>query len=533
MILNIDPRYTIQSKIASGGMATVYKASDTTLGREVAIKVIHPHLLNNMHAIRRFENEAKVVASLSHENVVKLFDYGKSDDCHYLIMELINGDTLQQVLEKTSTIPNLVLINIFHQIMSGLNAAHGNGVYHRDIKPSNIMIDNSGCVKLMDFGIAHFVNEESLTLTGVLVGSPNYISPEQAGGKTTSDRSDIFSAGTVIYECATGVRPFTKDNVHATLLSICEDMPQPLYALNMKVIPDLAYFVSKCMNKDLQKRPDAKESLSYIDELMEKEQWVSDKNRISSFLKNPDQYRTTEEQELWEHYRNAALSSYRRSSITALRAFSLAQVFKPLTPEDERVITKIKNKAFIKKVTLAALVALLVLSFTGSGVFFVLRQVARRAMIVETHKTGSPGTYESRNIPLSAAEPAATPAVLPETANINNKNHDIHSPKKISAVVLNPRLVVKKTKPSNTLPVASVQEQISAPGYLYVKTNPPWSQVFIDGILVGNSPLLRPLSAGRHRIAVRKEGCEEFMDSLDIPAADTLVRIIPLPRKKT
>ncbi len=155
----------------------MFLADDTSLKREVAVKMLHPHLLQNEKTIKRFTNEARTVAALSHENIIKIFDFGGAGLRPFIVMEYVKGITLQELIDRHITLPDIITIEIALQTLSGLICAHEKGIYHRDIKPGNILIDYKGLVKITDFGIAFLVNEESLTLTGSFLGSPHYTSP--------------------------------------------------------------------------------------------------------------------------------------------------------------------------------------------------------------------------------------------------------------------------------------------------------------------------------------------------------------------
>ncbi|MEO7425613.1 MAG: serine/threonine-protein kinase, partial [Fibrobacteria bacterium] len=176
-------RYTILEEIASGGTATVYLAEDTVLRRKVALKKLHPHLHSHPLTVRRFEKEAVAVASLSHGNIIKVYDYGSEEKTLFLAMEYVDGVSLDGLLQSIPNgMPSLTALSVFHQLLEGLNAAHANGIYHRDIKPSNILVDRKGCVRIADFGIAFLSKETSITKTGSYLGTPGYSAPEQAQG---------------------------------------------------------------------------------------------------------------------------------------------------------------------------------------------------------------------------------------------------------------------------------------------------------------------------------------------------------------
>lgn len=222
----INERYEIVKSIGEGGMANVYLAHDTILDRDVAIKVLRGDLENNEKFIRRFQREAKSVSDLSHPNIVEVYDVGEEEGQHYIVMEYIDGKTLKQLVQKRGALTVAEVIDIMAQITDGLAQAHDAYIIHRDIKPQNIMILDNGMIKITDFGIAMSMNATQLTQTNSVMGSVHYLPPEQASGKTATTKSDIYSAGILMYELLTGSVPFKGDNaVEIALKQMKERIP--------------------------------------------------------------------------------------------------------------------------------------------------------------------------------------------------------------------------------------------------------------------------------------------------------------------
>src|SRR5690242_17006277 len=201
-------RYEVLSILGQGGMGAVYKARDHELDRLVAIKVIQPELANSSAVLKRFKQELILARQVTHKNVVRIFDIGESEGMKFITMEYIDGGDLKSLIIERGKFPPSEAIEIFGQIVLALQAAHNEGVVHRDLKPQNIMIDQNGRVVVMDFGIAHSKEMASMTMSGALVGTPDYMSPEQAKGEKADTRSDIFSLGLILYEMLTGRVPF-------------------------------------------------------------------------------------------------------------------------------------------------------------------------------------------------------------------------------------------------------------------------------------------------------------------------------------
>ena len=222
----INERYEILKSIGEGGMANVYLAHDGILDRDVAIKVLRGDLENDEKFIRRFQREAKSVSDLSHPNIVEVYDVGEEDSQHYIVMEYIDGKTLKQLVQRRGALTVTEVLDIMAQLTDGLAAAHDSYIIHRDIKPQNIMILDNGMIKITDFGIAMSMNATQLTQTNSVMGSVHYLPPEQAGGKGATTKSDIYSAGILMYELLTGSVPFKGDNaVEIALKQMKERIP--------------------------------------------------------------------------------------------------------------------------------------------------------------------------------------------------------------------------------------------------------------------------------------------------------------------
>ncbi len=248
-------RYRVLSALGQGAMATVYLAEDPLLNRLVAIKVIHSHLASVGNLLDRFTVEAKTAAGLRCPNVVEIFDYGVQDGQQFLVMEYIDGPNLQIVLNLQNGIPLAaeVAAAIIGQAAEGLATAEKNNVVHRDIKPENMMFSSEGILKIADFGIAH-INEQNLTQTGSILGSPSFMSPEQIEGGKPTHQTDMFSLGAVFYYCLTGRKPFAGNNIPTIMRSICDLPHPPVVEAHAAADAELTALVGTL----LQKAPDAR-----------------------------------------------------------------------------------------------------------------------------------------------------------------------------------------------------------------------------------------------------------------------------------
>jgi formylglycine-generating enzyme required for sulfatase activity/serine/threonine protein kinase len=221
----LGDRYEIQEEIGRGGMATVYKAVQKSLDRTVALKVVHQNLLHDTEFVARFHREAKLCASLNHPNIVHVYDEGEVSGVHFMAMEYLEGQDLRHLIRSRGKLTPEQTLQYLLPVAEALDYAHGRGLIHRDIKSANIFISGSGRVVLMDFGIAHAAAGTQLTKAGTVIGTPEYMSPEQADGRVVDHRTDLYSLGVVMYECLTGRVPFTSDNAVSTIYKVLNEQP--------------------------------------------------------------------------------------------------------------------------------------------------------------------------------------------------------------------------------------------------------------------------------------------------------------------
>ena len=249
-------RYEILAELGQGAMGVVYKARDPMLDRVVAIKTVNLTLPKDELAEyeARFYQEAKAAGGLSHRNIVTIYDIGRSERIAYMAMEFLEGDELRKLLQARTPIPLARALDIGAQVADGLQYAHERQIIHRDIKPANIMVLQDGQVKITDFGIARMRTNEVKTMTGMILGSPKYMSPEQVSGKRADTRSDIFSLGVVIYEMLTGTSPFVADNIHGVMYQTMNFNPPAPRTLNPDLPEVLNYIVAKALAKNLDDR---------------------------------------------------------------------------------------------------------------------------------------------------------------------------------------------------------------------------------------------------------------------------------------
>jgi eukaryotic-like serine/threonine-protein kinase len=254
-------RYEIISILGKGGMGAVYKAKDLELGRVVALKVIRRELTDDPEILQRFKQELILARQITDRNIIRIFDLGEAGGTRFITMEYVEGQTLYQLLKLRGKLDVAEAVDIMEQVAAGLAAAHREGIIHRDLKPSNIIRDNSGRVVIMDFGLARIVGGDGMTRTGALLGTLEYMSPEQAQGKELKPSSDIFTTGLILYELLSGATPFRAESAIASLLLRTQQRAAPLIDIDKNIPGTLSNIAAKCLEKDPANRYQSAEEL--------------------------------------------------------------------------------------------------------------------------------------------------------------------------------------------------------------------------------------------------------------------------------
>src|SRR5215470_2036161 len=250
----LGERYEIIAILGQGGMGAVYKARDRELDRLVALKIIRPELTTNPEILKRFKQELILARQVTHRNVIRIFDLGQADGFKFITMEFLEGNDLRGVIREQGKLPPEEAAKVILQICRALEAAHSEGVIHRDLKPQNIMLDAKGRVYVMDFGIARSAYLPGMTQTGALIGTPEYMSPEQARGEKLTEHSDLFSLGVILYELLTGQSPYPGDAPLATLWKRLQEKPKPPIEVEPTVPKALNDIVMKALEIEPEKR---------------------------------------------------------------------------------------------------------------------------------------------------------------------------------------------------------------------------------------------------------------------------------------
>jgi len=247
-------RYQIIEELGKGGMGKVYKVHDTEIREKVALKLLKSEISADEKTIERFRNEIKLARKIAHRNVCKMFDLGEEKGTRFITMEYVEGEDLKSMIRMMGLLSRGKAISIAKQVCEGLAEAHGFGIVHRDLKPSNIMIDKFGNAKIMDFGIARSLRAKGITGTGVMIGTPEYMSPEQVEGKETDQRTDIYSLGIILYEMVTGQTPFDGETAFSIALKHKSEIPRDPREFNAQIGDDLSILILQCLEKDRDKR---------------------------------------------------------------------------------------------------------------------------------------------------------------------------------------------------------------------------------------------------------------------------------------
>jgi serine/threonine protein kinase/Flp pilus assembly protein TadD len=272
-------RYHVIEELGRGGMGRVYKVHDTELNEKIALKLLRPEVAADPDTVERFRNELKSARLVVHKNVCRMFDIGRAEGAPYITMEYVHGEDLKRLIRKIGQMPAGRTASIARQIAEGLAEAHGHGIVHRDLKPQNIMVDEGGNVRIMDFGIARSLEKKSITGAGVMIGTPEYMSPEQVEGKPVDARSDIYSLGIILYEMMTGRVPFEGDTPFTVGVKHKSEMPRDPRELNPAIPQDLGRLIMRCLEKEKEKR--FQSAGEFLDELGRIEQTLPTTERVA------------------------------------------------------------------------------------------------------------------------------------------------------------------------------------------------------------------------------------------------------------
>ncbi len=369
----LPSRYRVIEEVGQGGMAVVYKAHDETLKREVAVKVLHPHLLAETESKTRLEREAQAVAKLHHDNIVQIFDYsGDGSSASYIVTEFIEGQTLKQFMNNRRPPPPEVAALIAIEVGGALLHAHSFGIIHRDVKPENVMVRKDGMLKLMDFGVAQIMDLERMTVTGQLLGSPAYMAPEILEGKSLDVRTDVFSVGIMLYQLSTGALPFTGRNPHEVLKRIAEGKFADPRTINRMVADRLAKIIARALARRPDDRyPSAAELVADLGAFVGDAGLTSTRDELQGFFREPDRY----EGAIGPRMLGALVNrgKQERAARRTARALELWNRALSMDPSNKEVLVELKRLESRQHLKRGSLVAASVAAL-AAGAFFILNR---------------------------------------------------------------------------------------------------------------------------------------------------------------
>jgi serine/threonine-protein kinase len=504
-------RYEAEREVGQGGMAVVYRGTDRVLHRPVAIKVLHTHLSQKAEARARFAREARVIAKLRHPNVVEVYDFaGEESERAFIVAEFVEGHTLADFLHEHGPVHPEIAACVTATVARALHHAHERGVIHRDVKPENIMVRRDGVLKLMDFGIAHVVDMEHLTVTGAIIGSPAHMSPEQVDGRALDARTDVFSLGTLFFLMASGRYPFVSDTASGLLKSIVEARVPDIRAV-CPTFPDELHAVLKRM---MARNPDdryqtAAEAAIALDEAVAAVGLAGGDGEVARFFADPEG-RTAEARALVTAARlERAKERLRRGKpAAAIRELNVAIANSPGDEEAVRWLARTRRSARRREVSRSVLVAA-----GGLAAVAVVAVLAIRLL---------PDTGETAEEVPSAAVPA--PAVEPRAAAapVQIEPGQAAPAPAGEAAVPRPRLppeTVPAGRPAKPPRVAAVAAPVPAGNgpplvAVVIQANPPAVRITLDGRVAGEGTTgeLR-LPPGRHVVRLTHPSCAACQDA--------------------
>ncbi len=460
--------FKILNKIGEGGMAHIYKALQPALKRPVVLKKLKDP---NREIVSRFKKEALVSASFHHENLVAIYDFLYSNRSYYLVMEFVEGEDLRTIIDHQAPLPPYIAALIILGIARGLEYTHARNIVHRDIKPSNILISYLGEVKLIDFGIAKDDVSTRLTMTGMIVGTPSYMAPEQANGETITDQSDLFSLGILLYETLTGLKPFYAENNTEVLTKIIRAKYTPAERIN----PNIPYALRKIIRKALRKAPKKRyqNATEFVHDLEKFIPWQirsRKKEEISRFLRKLDKTSpTTDESLKMAVYSATPAWSWRLArSVLALLFLSLL-IFQGLRFKEQQ------------------------LGFARLSSF-------RPALQLFVDEKACP--VENANLLIGPLLKGRHKFTLQDTESGQTQ------------------ITVLPVRPADTLQIALPEALGPRTSRLHFNSSPPNAALFVDGHPLGRTPLAQlELIPGAHRIRIEKEGFLPLEDRIFIRAS--------------
>jgi len=499
-------KYKVIQTVASGGTAVMFKAVQTSLDRVVAVKRLHQHLTNDENFTNRFILEAKAAASLDHENIVHVIDFGREGDCYQMVMEYVDGESLSDVLERWRPIKYDLALALVRQICLGLEHAHAKGIVHRDIKPGNVMVTPTGRAKITDFGLAKLTQANtSQTAANSILGTPLYMSPEQAFGESVDHRSDLFSLGTVLFEMLTGKQPFASENYMGVIQNIInKDIPR-VQDFNDEIPDDVAAIVDKALARNRDNRfQTAREFREAVESLLGLERLSQATANLRVLL---DRSTTT------SVLPNAGFETRRKRKSSPAGAAALS----------------------VFLIVAAASVAVLVKPSLLDYVRTSAQTRQAPPVLSQQSAIGDIDGFQFNVSDLIGDEKTAGDSAGPSGGEQSTRASSLRMTGDMSRA-FNSTSPPKEPPVQETVPETQLQEPPKVPprmGYLKIEAHPS-AEIYVDGVYKGDTPpvMSLKLKAGEHKVECRHPRYEDYREVLRIVNGELSRRVITLKKLK-
>lgn len=530
MIGSTLDKYEVLQKVGEGGMATVYRGRHATLNRDVAIKVLHPHLSSSTRNRKRFAREARAIEHLHHANILEIFDYSgtDADDC-YIVTEFVQGETLTALLHERGKLPSEVATLIGLSLAVALAYAHREGILHRDLKTDNVMVRTDGTVKLMDFGIARFLDESQVTMTGALVGSPAFMSPEQAKENDLDQRSDLFALGTLLFYLVTGHLPFAGSNPSLILKNVIEGNRPNVSELAPAMSARLADIVERLMATAPDDRfPSADAVAEALQECLDEAGIPADDPSWSlrAWLDAPDAW----ERRLEEHLAVVLVEKGRAAlaegdPLAALRLFNRLLSMDEDNPEVLELVQSLHGEPASddrRRTWVFGVLGLAVLLVGSAGLLWVAGVGAEAPPVVVAPAPEAPP-------PPAPAVPEPLPEPVPEVqpaAQVEPPPAPTPRPR-VGPVARPPRPSPRPAPPEPT----TEPPPSDAPGRLKINSGEIAADVWLDGRKVGDTRQVHELPAGVHQLEIRGLFVESHTETVVVSPGEERVIAVKLKPK--
>ncbi len=535
--------YQILDLVATGGTAVLYRAVQTSLDRVVAVKKLHHHLTTDENFTRRFILEAKAAASLDHDNIVKIIDFGVEEGTYMMVMEFIEGESLRTILDKWRYIPVDLAIAIAHQVCMGLEHAHAKGIVHRDIKPGNIMLTRAGRAKITDFGLAKLSQGQiQHTAANSILGTPLYMSPEQAFGETVDQRSDLFSLGTVLYECVTGHQPFNGESYMSVIQNIIhQNAPHPS-KFGVDLSSGVAGIILKSMHKNRENRfQSAREFRRTIEKHMGLDALSSAAENVKSLLIADGATvvlpKTERAREKKRRFKRGFAVAFTVAAVAAISALGYTAMPEKARGRLNQAVARLsgagagRSPAAQEPTSGEDLMAAGISPELGKLDLSDTTSVSR---VAGSNQTSADSTAQRQAEASSAAADADTlatrPAGDPGPAAIRSPNAREKEAAHASDPATGGHEVTKGTTEVDAAPQGEATAQSAKSGWLAV-TSEPAAEVYIDGVYYGDTPLARlELRAGGHTLECVSPKHEPYLEKVSITPGELSTRNISLQK---